>query len=1061
MNLIRRFCLVIATIIALAAGSLTGVSAQSSTADELNKKIIELFNSGKIAEAIPPAQQVLAIREKALGPDHPDVAQALHNLAVLYGQQGRYAEAAPLLKRALAIREKALGPDHLDVATTLNDLAHLYVEQGRHAEAEPLCKRSLAIVEKALGPDHPNFATSLNNLALLYDKQGRYAETEPLYKRALAIYEKALGPDHPFVATDLNNLASLYENQGRYAEAEPLYKRALAIQEKALGPNHPHVATDLNNLAHLYVEQGRYADAEPLCKRALSIREKALGPDHPDVATALNNLAWLYVEQGRYAEAEPLFKRALTIDEKALGPDHPDVALALNNLAKLYDDQGRYAEAEPLYKRALAIDEKALGPEHPDVAAALNNLAALYHNQGRYAEAEPLYKRALAIQEKALGPDHPHVAADLNNLALLYKDQGRYAEAEPLYKRALAIVEKALGADHPHVAMALNNLASLYDNQGRYPEAKPLYKRALAIREKALGPDHPDVAAALHNLTAFYAEQSRYADALPLARRLIAGKFAKSWPVLPVLAGAQAAKLIAPDEAIDDGLNVEQRDTQTAASDALNALAVRFSAGNDRLAQLVRQDQDLAGEAATLDKALIAAVSQEPAKRDAAVEQKTKDRIGVVAKQRDDLQAVFAKEFPDYAALSNPQPMTVKDVQGLLANDEALVIIELGGHSYVWAITRNAVDWKDLGINAGQVAKSVTTLRAGLDPTNFRPFDPALSYGLYRQLLGPVEPIIAGKPRFSLVVNGALTSLPLQVLVVSDPVGKALKDVDWLIRSHAVTVLPSVESLRGKSAVAAAPSPLIGFANPILKLDSPQLQQDTRLAANVAVSRGTRGPIADLAALRAGLPELPETADELKQVAKSVKADPADLFIGPDATETRVKQSKLDNFRIVYFATHGLLAGDVAEYAKLNAEPALVLTLPEKPTEYDNGLLTASEVAQLKLNANWVVLSACNTAAGDKPGAEALSGLARAFFYAGARSLIVSNWEVESNATVALMTGTFAALTADPTLSHAEALRKSILAMIDSANRPLFSDLADPKYWAPFIVVGEPAKPTK
>ena len=185
-------------------------------------------------------------------------------------------------------------------------------------------------------------------------------------------------------------------------------------------------------------------------------------------------------------------------------------------------------------------------------------------------------------------------------------------------------------------------------------------------------------------------------------------------------------------------------------------------------------------------------------------------------------------------------------------------------------------------------------------------------------------------------------------------------------------------------------------------------------------------------------------------------ANPADIILGSDATVTRVKQAKLDQYRIVYFATHGLLAGDVADFAKLNAEPALVLSLPEQPTEFDDGLLTASEVAQLKLNADWVVLSACNTASAEKPGAEALSGLARAFFYAGARSLIVSNWEVNSDSAVTLMTGTFAALADDPKLSHAEALRKSMLAMIDNPQHP---EQADPKYWAPFVVVGEPAKP--
>jgi tetratricopeptide (TPR) repeat protein len=1103
VNSIKHSLLIAVAILALLCGPASLARAQSSTADDLNKRFIELYRAGKFAEAVPLAQQALAIYEKALGPDHPDVAQALNNLATLYYNQGRTAEAEPLYKRSLAIREKALGPDHPDVAQALNNLALLYKQQGRYAEAEPLHKRSLAIREKALGPDHPDVAGSLNNLAALYDDQGRYAEAEPLYKRALAIREKALGPDHPDVAHSLNNLAALYDNQGRYAEVEPLYKRSLAIREKALGPDHPDVALALNNLAALYDKQGRTAEAEPLHKRALAVFEKALGPDHRDVATALNSLASLYDDQGRYAEAEPLLKRALAIYEKALGPDHPDVALSLNNLAALYDDQGRYAEAEPLYKRslaikekalgpdhpavaralnnlallykeqgrkadaepvykrALAIDEKALGPDHPDVAQSLNNLAALYDDQGRYAEAEPLYKRALAIREKALGPDHPAVALALNNLAALYRDQGRNAEAEPLDKRALAIYEKALGPDHPDVALALNNLAALYDDQGRYAEAESLYKRSLAIKEKALGPDHPAVALALNNLAALYDNQGRYADALPLVRRTIANKTAKTWPALPVLFGAQGAKLIAADEVIDDGLNVMQRASQTSAGEALNALAVRFAAGNDRLAQLVRKDQDLASEGDSLDKAILAAVSNEPSRRDAAAEQRIRDRIAVVAKERNDLQTVFAREFPDYAALSRPEPLTVKDIQPLLAADEALVVVDLGGNSYVWAITRRAADWKELAVSAPDISKAVSALRSELDFDDEKPFDTQASFALYQKILAPVEDMLRGKPRLSIVLTAALTSLPPQLLVTRDPTDKALKDVDWLVRTHAVTVLPSIASLkvlRRKSAVADAKKPLIGFANPVFDPDQQQPQQNAGVVAEVTASHGTRGgTVADISVLKAELKPLPDTANELRQVAANVKADPAHVILGPAATETRVKREKLDQFRIVYFATHGLLAGDVADFAKLNAEPALVLSLPKKPTEFDDGLLTASEVAQLKLNADWVVLSACNTASGDKPGAEALSGLARAFFYAGGRSLLVSNWEVETRSAVALMVGTFAALAANPKLSHGEALQKAMLAVIENTQH---SEWADPKYWAPFVVVGEPAKPT-
>ena len=1101
MNCLRSSCLVIATNFALVGWFASPVAAQARTELELVNRIIALSEAGRYAEAIPLAETELAITEKRFGPAHPKVALMLNEVAELYTKQGRYTDAEPLFKRSLAIREKALGPDHRDVAKTLSGLATLYGYQGRFADAEPLYKRALAIEESARLPDNFLLADVLDNLAELYRVQSRYADAEPLYKQALAIRENALGRDHPSVAIVSSHLAELYRAEDRYADAAPLYMRSLTILQTALGPRHPLVATVLSYLASLCEAQGRYPDAEPLYKRALEIRENALGPDHPDVAASLTKLATLYMQEGRYRDAETLYRRSLSIAEKKLGPYHPAVAASLNslailyraqsryadaellfkramaiaentvgadspavadtlgNLAVTYSDQGRYADAEPLYKRSLAIQEKALGPNHQEVATGLNNLATLYQQQNRFADAERLLRRSLAIREKALGPEHPEVAQSLVNLAVMYKDQGRYADAEPLFKRALAIREKALGPEHPDVATVLNDLAVLYNTQGRYADAEPLYKRALAIQEKALGPGDLEVARSLNNLTLLYGEQRRYTDALPLVRRMILQKSALAWSALPVLFGAQIERLIGTEEVLDDGLNVLQIGRQTAAGQALNALAVRFAAGTDRLAQLVRKDQDLAGEAAALDKAIVAAVAKEPSRHDAAAEQELKDRFATVVKQRDELSKVFAREFPDYAALSRPEPLTVKDIQALLAADEALIVIDLGAKSgaksYVWAITRSAADWKELAVAAPEISKAVAALRAGLDFDNVKPFDAQASFALYQKVLAPVAAMLRGKPRVTLVVNDALTSLPPQLLVTRDPTGKALKDVDWLIRSHAVTVLPSIASLkvlRGKSAVADAKNSLIGFANPVFDRD---LQQNVRVAAEVTASRGLRGTVADIGELRTALPPLPDTANELRQVAASVRADPADVILGPDATETRVKQDKLDQYRIIYFATHGLLAGDVADFAKLNAEPALVLSLPEHPTEFDDGLLTASEVAQLKLNADWVVLSACNTASGDKPGAEALSGLARAFFYAGGRSLLVSNWEVETESAVALMVGTFAALAADPKLSHGEALQKAMLAVIKNTQH---SEWADPKYWAPFVVVGEPAK---
>jgi len=316
-------------------------------------------------------------------------------------QRGDYATGELVAKRGLAIQERALGPDHPDVARTLYNLGIVYWHQGRYAEAESVHSRELAIEETQLSPGHPDLAKTLNALANVYRETARYAEAESLYARALALWETALGPDHPLVAISLNNLANLYHDQARYPEEEVLHLRAVAICEKAGGPEDLQIAFSLTNLANLYQEQGRYAEAEPLSLRSLAIRERALGPDHSFVAMSLNVLALMCASQRRYAEAERHHMRALAIREKAFGPDRPDVAQSLNNLAALYYLEERYAEAEPLLTRALSIREKTLVPDHVDIAETLTNLANVYRNQGRYDEAEPLLLRVQAIARRS------------------------------------------------------------------------------------------------------------------------------------------------------------------------------------------------------------------------------------------------------------------------------------------------------------------------------------------------------------------------------------------------------------------------------------------------------------------------------------------------------------------------------------------------------------------------------------------------------------------------------------------------------------------------------------
>jgi CHAT domain-containing protein len=284
------------------------------------------------------------------------------------------------------------------------------------------------------------------------------------------------------------------------------------------------------------------------------------------------------------------------------------------------------------------------------------------------------------------------------------------------------------------------------------------------------------------------------------------------------------------------------------------------------------------------------------------------------------------------------------------------------------------------------------------------------------------------------------------------------REAAWLIKRQAETVLPSVASLKALRVFARkeqANKPMVGFGDPVFSPEAERGAAGTRTAQSRGVVTRSytafwKGVSIDRGELANALPRLPDTADELKKVASTLGAGADDIYLREAASESTVKRVSLLDYRVVYFATHGLVAGEV----KGLAEPSLALTLPRQASEADDGLLTASEIAQLKLNADWVVLSACNTVAGDKPGAEALSGLARAFFYAGARALLVSHWAVESRAATRLTTATFDLLRGDPRLGRAEALRRAMLAYLADTSTPMN---AYPALWAPFEIVGEGA----
>lgn len=1056
--------------------------AGSQSADTLHEQAMQLYNAGRYADALPLFQRALAQRESEVGADHPDTAQALMSLVQLYWAQGQYAPAIPLAQRALAIREKALGPEHPDTADTLHNLGRLHHSLGQHAEALSRYQRALVIREKTLGPEHADTAATLNNMAALYWAQGQYPEAQAHFQRALAIREKTLGPEHRDTAQTQSNLALLHYAQGQYAEALALNLRALAIREKVLGPEHPETAHSLNNLAVVYWAQGRYDQAVVHYERALVIHEKAAGPTHPNTATILNDLASLYWTQGRYAQALPYFQRALAIRETSLGPESPLTASSLNALAEIYRAQGQYEQALPLYQRALAINEKVLGPDHRSTASTLNYLAMLYRAQDRYADALPYYQRALAIREKALGPEHPDTAQSLNNLAALFGAEGQYAQAMPPAHQALEIRRKVLGPEHPDTAQSLHNVAWIYEKQGEAATALPLYRQALAARERTLGPAHPDVAVSLQAIAALHladrgsapaavrAELVSYEEALALARRATAIRQSRAADAGRLAADRAAAgarselrtaraglfehvRLLA---AARPGRDAEGADAAEAfevaqlarASDtaaAVAQMAVRFASGDDELAALVRSRQDLLLNLRYLDGELIKSLSRAGQARDATAAERLRGEIRAAEAQLATLDLTLGRRFPDYQVLTGNAPLPLSEAQRLLRPDEAMLSYLVGEReTYLWVVRNDRQRLLRLPVGREELERAVRGLRRALDLTETQgqllAYPADLAHELYRTIFAPAVPTLGGATRLLIVADGALQSLPFAILITQPPAaGAEPNDLAWLAKRYAFSSLPSEASLKAMRRFAGqrrAPAPFVGFGAPAFKGGA----GSTRSLAALYTPRG----LADVEQL-SELAPLPDSATEIAAIAAALGAGKGSIYLGESATEAQVKKLDLSRYRTLAFATHGFTAGELRGVI----EPALALTPPKAPSEDDDGLLTASEIARLRLNSDWVILSACNTAAPDGTlAAEGLSGLARAFIFAGSRSLLVSHWPVDSRAAAMLTTRMLQELRKQPGIPKDEALRRAMLAVMAS------KAYGHPLFWAPFVMIG-------
>lgn len=918
----------------------------------------------------------------------------------------------------------------------------------------------LAILEQgisAVGAESPDSF-------VLYQRLGEYYADRGNVFRAIQVAERqgkvAKLPGQEFLVRV--KLASLYPNIFQMGKA----KQALADLNALMGR--------LRSLP-LWSRQGDYwqagmawatatyqtrgghlADGEASWRTCLSFAEKQLAqsPEHSGAQFYLvdctGGLLGTLVAVGKLAEAGAVFaQQRPEVARIAARMKRPSLLYRIElPAARVVLEQGRLKEARAMYDRLLqSFDAAGMAESSVRSAVARLNLAMIDMLEERWDKAvERLDERAAALRKAGeqrgnLGDYPPEYAYTLIRV-------GRSAEALELMRRIVKgrqglFDETSLSTWEGRAFLGIA-LAASGDREAALQELRVAIPKVLALSN---------------------GERSAPDGGVLRTARL-------NWMLdgYLMLLGELAADAASPHRvfALDEAFRVADVARGSVVQRALAIAASRASIKDPALAELATREQDLQREIGQLADALANLLSRGRVQEQDAVVAEMRNNLIGLRTRHDEVSQTLARRFPDYASLINPRPVGLDAVRAVLKPGEAMVSIYPGStHSLVWGLAAGrSPAFALVPMNSAAVAAAVRQLRQALDPNattgNTLPrFDTGLAHQLYSKLMQPVESAWSGARELIIVPHGKLAQLPLGTLLTAPWQGGRsnllyadMAQAPWLLRQLAISQMPSVvafSALRSMPASTPAQRPFVGIGDPVFNLASASAPTRGIVRRNLNLR-----PAAVDAENRINfelLPQLPDTSLELREIAKVLAADAErDVLLQKSATESSVKNTDLTAYRVVMFATHGLMSGEMPGLY----QPALALSNPQLTGDREDGMLTMEEILGLKLKADWVVLSACNTAAsdGNLGGAESFSGLGRAFFFAGARSLLATSWAVETESARLLTTDTFRRQLSQPGVSRAVAMQQAALGLMQKSAGKEYS-YAHPMFWAPFVLVGD------
>jgi len=1012
-------------------------------------------------------------------PELPNVPRSIDDVAKLLNSAVTNQQAREEAERKI----KAPAPAN---ASPNERFAHYYLK-AQAAESLGMVKQRLESLKEAMHVAEPNSVAEIvssQEFAIAESQAGNPKEAFAILQGALPkIPERVLGMATGFYT----GLVAVHAMMGDFAAAE---KNLKELESLIVMLRRGNAATFLKQyweasyylaVANLARQQGKFSQAEVAYKRAFDLREAAL-PDHeklfarsagvaseslgltvnPNTVKTSQELVYLYLSEvvlqlQKTTESEYYTREALKRALARTGKSSIPTSMALRQLAIVMLAQGRNKDAIFLLKQSLdGLQAAGVTAESIALARVRKTLASAYIASENYAEALKIYtdldKTAQQFPQTARFVDPRHI-----DRVLVLERTGNPIVAEKMARELLAVAEQRTGKRSSHSTQARLMLATVLAAQTRDAEAQSLFAEGMAAQVE----QQKEMASEAESISS---KEKNYLLAATEAYLGVLSRMYKQNPSRAIAAEAFRLGDIARASSV-------QR--------ALSASTARANIQDPRLADLARKEQDLRQRITFLTR-FTKELAMAPLDQQLPdIQAKIKQDLEALRKEAAHTEKLIELDFPDYADLISPKPATLDKVQKTIRDNELLVSWFIGrDRSYVWAIPATGEpQFLQIATQREQLGKAVAQLRKALDPQvlsieEIPPFDFNLASRLYDDLLKPVQAGFAGKDTLVLIPHGDLGQLPLGILLTAPYQASASKEqllfteyrnAPWLMKKMALVSLPSataMTSLRSLPKPKAGRHDFIAFGDPIFSLEQAkgmEKPETVRLATRgVPLKLRNTPKTSDVSSAElALLPRLPDTSEEVLEIAKVFKVDPQrDIYLQTRANLTEVLKADLANRKVVMFSTHGLVPGELDGLT----QPALALTNPQVMNAKGDGLLKVDQILTLKLNADWVVLSACNTASGEGAGAEALSGLGRAFFFAGARSLLVSSWPVDSEASRKLMTDLFRRQAKTTTLSKPEVLRQASLALLEKG-RPdgegVKYSYAHPLFWAPFTVVGD------